>query len=77
MAKRRKTKAKRVRRATKTAGAKARVKQLTRRANKQRKAKKSTGLRLLKAPKPKAGPPDTRYLSWIEITDSPEWAIAS
>ena len=77
MAKRRTTKTKRVKRATKPAGAKANAKRPTRRVKTQRKAKKSTGLRLLKAPKPKAGPPDTSYLSWIEATESPEWGVAS
>ena len=77
MAKRRTTMTKRVKRATKPAGAKAKAKPPTRRVKTQRKAKKSTGLRLLKAPKPKAGPPDTSYLSWIEATESPEWGVAS
>ena len=77
MAKRRTTMTKRVKRATKPAGAKAKAKRPTRRVKTQRKAKKSTGLRLLKAPKPKAGPPDTSYLSWIEATESPEWGVAS
>ena len=77
MTKRRTTKTQRVKRATKPAGAKARVKRPTRRANKQLKAQKSTGLRSLKARKPKSGSPDTSYLSWIEMTDSSEWAIAS
>ena len=77
MAKLRTTKTKRVKRATKPTRAKAKAKQPTRRANNQLKAKKSTGLRLLKAPKPKAGPPDTSYLSWIEATESPEWGVAS
>ena len=77
MIKRRTTKTKRVKRATKSAGAKARVKRPTRRANKQLKGKKSTGLRPLKGRKSKSGPPDTSYLSWIDMTDSPEWAIAS
>ena len=77
MTKRRATKTQRAKRATKPAGAKARVKRPTRRANKQLKAQKSTGLRSLKARKPKSGSPDTSYLSWIEMTDSSEWAIAS
>ena len=77
MIKRRTTKTKRVKRATKPAGAKARIKRPTRRANKQLKAKKSAGRRSLKARKSKSGSPDTSYLSWIEMTDSPEWAIAS
>ena len=77
MIKRRTTKTKRVKRATKHAGSKARVKRPTRRPNKQLKAKKSTGLRSLKARKSKSGPSDTSYLSWIEMTESPEWAIAS
>jgi hypothetical protein len=50
------------------------MKRPTRRASKQLKARKSTGLRSRKS---KSGSPDTRYLSWIEMTDSPEWAIAS
>ena len=77
MAKLRTTKTKRVKRARKRTQAKSKAKPPTLRANNQLKAKKSTGLRLLKAPKPKTGPPDTSYLSWIEITDSPEWGIAS
>ena len=77
MIKRRTTKTKRVKRATKPAGSRARVKRPTRRPNKQLKAKKSTGLRPLKARKSKSGPSDTSYLSWIEMTESPEWAIAS
>jgi hypothetical protein len=77
MINRRTTKTKRVKRATKPAGKRVRVKRPTRLANKQLKAKKSTGLRSLKARKSKSGPPDTSYLSWIEMTDSPEWAIAS
>ena len=77
MAKRRTTMTKRVKRATKPAGAKAKAKRPARRVKTQRKAKKSTRLRLLKAPKPKAGPPDTSYLSWIEATESPEWGVAS
>lgn len=77
MTKRRTTKTQRVKRATKRAGAKARVKRPTRRAKKQLKAQKSTELSSLKARKPKSGPPDTSYLSWIEMTDSAEWAIAS
>jgi hypothetical protein len=77
MIKRRTNKTKRVKRATKPAGSKARVKRPTRRPNKQLKAKKSTGLRSPKARKAKSGPSDTSYLSWIEMTESPEWAIAS
>jgi len=77
MAKRRTTKTKRGKRATKPTRAKAKAKRPTRRVNKQLKAKKSAGLRLLKAPKPKSGPPDPSYLSWIGMTDSPEWSIAS
>lgn len=77
MIKRRTTKTKRVKRATKPAGSKARVKRPTRRPNKQFKAKKSTGRRPLKARKSKSGPSDTSYLSWIEMTESPEWATAS
>jgi hypothetical protein len=77
MIKRRTAKTKRVKRATKPAGSKARVKRPTRRPNKQFKAKKSTGRRPLKARKSKSGPSDTSYLSWIEMTESPEWAIAS
>lgn len=77
MAKRRTTMTKRVKRATKPAGAKAKAKRPTRRVKTHHKAKKSTGLRLLKAPKPKAGPPNTSYLSWIEATESPEWGVAS
>ena len=77
MIKRRTPKTKRVKRATKPAGKMARVKQPARHANKQLKAKKSTGLHSLKARKAKSGSPDTSYLSWIEMTDSPEWAIAS
>jgi hypothetical protein len=77
MAKLRTIKTKRVKRVTKPTRAKAKDKRPTRRANNQLKAKKSMGLRLLKAPKPKTGPPDTSYLSWIELTDSPEWGIAS
>ena len=77
MIKRRTTKTKRVKRATKPAGSKARAKRSIRRSNKQLEAKKSTGLRSLKARKSKSGPSDTSYLSWIEMTESPEWAIAS
>jgi hypothetical protein len=77
MATRRTTKTKRMKRATKPAAAKAKAKRPTRRVKTHHKAKKSTGLRLLKAPKPKAGPPNTSYLSWIEATESPEWGMAS